>query len=393
VRTDNALSAEELLDQTANADLTATYRWSGGSSVNLTAGQQENLRTGVKTRELPGVSFQSMGQIFPADDPDDTAWYRDLRYSYNARFSSYNDKMADSIFKYQDSLYNARLNDSAPLARSRPLELPYQGAGQTLALTATHKVGHVDFTATGNLRHDWTSYSYDAPSSAFTAGAWHPYSTQWQPDQILTWNAGMNARTRFYGMWMPYWGRFAGLRHTVNPAVGYTFTPHIDPRPYFVANPKLGQATGQKKASQVTLSLGQILDGKILSDSATDTAKAKSKKGTSYSLLSLTTTTNYHELQHRTSASHPAQRRPGAYAVQSLHGRLGDRGSSHAQALVRVLPEGRSRLGLAHRRIAFDPGQRRDEAVVVVHGLFLFHHLRSGVKKRLSPDPHPDVEF
>lgn len=293
VRTDNALSAEELLDQTANADLTATYRWSGGSSVNLTASQQENLRTGVKTRELPGVSFQSMGQIFPADDPDDTAWYRDLRYSYNARFSSYNDKMADSIFKYQDSLYNARLNDSAPLARSRPLELPYQGAGQTLALTATHKVGHVDFTATGNLRHDWTSYSYDAPSSAFTAGAWHPYSTQWQPDQILTWNAGMNARTRFYGMWMPYWGRFAGLRHTVNPAVGYTFTPHIDPRPYFVANPKLGQATGQKKASQVTLSLGQILDGKILSDSATDTAKAKSKKGTSYSLLSLTTTTNY----------------------------------------------------------------------------------------------------
>jgi len=293
VRTDNALSAEELLDQTANADLTASYQWAGGSSMNVTASQQENLRTGVQTRELPGVSFQSMGQIFPADDPDDTAWYRDLRYSYNARFSSYTDKIADSIYKYQDSLYKAHLSDTAPLAKPRPLELPYQGAGQGLGLSITRKLGHLDLSASGNLKHDWTSYSYDAPSTAFAAGAWHPYSTDLQPDQILTWDAGVNASTRFYGVWMPYWGRFAGLRHTVTPAVGYTFKPHVDPRPYFVANPKLGQATGQNKASLINLSLGQILDSKILSDSANDTAKAKSKNGTSYSLLTLGTTASY----------------------------------------------------------------------------------------------------
>lgn len=293
VRSDNALAPEDILNQTANADLTASYRWNGGATMNVTASQQENLRTGIRTREYPGVSFQSIGQLFPADDPDDTAWYRDLRYSYNARFSQYADRMADSVYQAAKSKYDSSVLAGSPGALYRPLEVPYLGAGQTFALTATRKVGHLDLSASGNLRHDWTAYSYDAPPpAAATTAPWRPYGTDYDPDQVLTWDLGVQAGTRFYGMWMPYWGRFAGMRHTVTPKMGYKFQPHIDPRPYFVANPKLSQSTGQLKSQQITFSLEQAFDAKILG-AGSDTAKSTAKKGTPYSLLTLATTTNY----------------------------------------------------------------------------------------------------
>jgi len=296
VRSDNALAAEDILNQTANADLTASYRWNGGATMNVTASQQENLKSGIRTRELPGASFQSMGQIFPADDPTDTAWYRDLRYSYNARFSNYADRMADSLFNATKYKYDSSVQAGNPLPLSRPLETPYLGVGQTLALTAARKVGYLDFSATGNLRHDWTAYSFDGPAPIVTATTlttpWRPYGTAYDPDQILTWDVGAQASTRFYGMWMPYLGRFAGLRHTVTPSVGYKFLPHVDPRPYFVANPRLQQSTGQLKSPQITFGLGQALDSKILGDGS-DTSKAAAKKGTPYSILTLTTSTSY----------------------------------------------------------------------------------------------------
>lgn len=291
VRTQNALTGEEILNQTANASLAASYRWDGGSSMNLSASQQQNLNTGVRTREYPSITFLSSGQLFPGDDPDDTAWYRSLRYSYTSRFSHYADRMADSIFEADQARYLAKLGTDSAIPQPRPLELPYLGAGQTMALTASRKLGHIDLSASGNLRHDWTAYSYDAPAVAGST-AWRKYGTDFDPDQVLTWNLGANASTRFYGMWMPYLGRFAGLRHTVTPSVGYTFVPHIDQRPYFVANSRLGQTTGQNKAQLLNLSLGQGLDAKIL-DAKSDTAKQAGKKGTPLSLVNGSSSTSY----------------------------------------------------------------------------------------------------
>ncbi len=285
VRSDNASSVEQILDQTANADMTATYKWAGGSSMNVAVSQEDHLKSGIRTREYPGVSFQSIGQIFPEDDPDDSAWYHHFRYGYNLRMSQFADKMSDSIYQASKIAYDSNLAKGTPITRPRPLEIPYLGAAQTLELTTTHKFGFIDLNGTGSFRHDFTAYSYDTPLDP-------NFSTDYRPDQILTWNAGVKASTRFYGMWMPYWGRFAGLRHTVSPSVGYTFVPHVDPEQYFVANPRLSQVTYQNKSQLITFGLGQILDAKILSE-GTDTVKANAKKGTPYSLINFSSTTSY----------------------------------------------------------------------------------------------------
>jgi hypothetical protein len=296
--TNNATTTEDLLNQTANAEMTLNYQWDH-SSASLTANQYENLRTGVRTRELPGATFTSSAQIFPTDDVDDTAWYRDLRYSYNARVSSYSSRMADSVHTWQDSVYRYYLlnnPDSAAYHVPTPLDQRYMGAVQTLALTATKKVGYVDFTATANARDDWTAYSYSEPPQP--SGIWRTYSSDhYHPDQFLTWNVSAGASTNLYGTWLPYWGRWAGLRHTLTPSVSYVFTPHVDSAPFFVANPKLvtdayHTGLGQAKSEQIQFSLGQKIDTKILPERS-DTAKSRSKKGESYSILTFSTSTGY----------------------------------------------------------------------------------------------------
>lgn len=275
VRSDNALSVEEVLDQTANADLQAQYRWKR-TSATLSASQNSNLRTGLRTRELPALSAQSAGQIWVPDDPaDQEAFLSSLRYSWAFRSSRYQDKEADSL---------------APTT-ARPTEVEYLGATQTLDLSSSRTVlDHLHLTANVAARHDWTANSYEEGS--VPTGQWRRFdSDKYDPDQTLRWNTGVRANTDLYGIWLPHWGRFAGMRHTLSPSVSYTFFPHIDERPMFVANPRLSQSTGQSRAQVLGIGLGQKFDGKILRSSLDSSTRRD--KGTPFSVLSLSSRTSY----------------------------------------------------------------------------------------------------
>ncbi len=275
IRSDNALSVEEVLDQTANATLQAQYRWKRASAT-LGASQNSNLRTGLRTRELPAATFQSSGQIWDGgDDPDPASILQSIRYSYLVQASSYQDKEADSGA------------DTTP----RPMEVQYRGAVQTGSLSASQTVfDHLKLGASFNARHDWTWNSYEEGPVA--SGQWRRFeSERYDPDQTVRWNTGVTAGTDIYGIWLPKWGRFGGLRHTLSPSTGYTFYPHIDERPMFVANPRLGQSTGQSRSQLLNLGLGQKLDAKMLAPKGD--SGARDAKGTALSLLSLSTSTAY----------------------------------------------------------------------------------------------------
>jgi hypothetical protein len=276
VRSDNALSAEEILDQTANANLTGQYRWKRASAT-LSASQTPNLRTGLRTRELPAFTLNSSGQVWAGDDDDPTespSLLQSIRYGYQLRTNRYEDRKADREFDSTD----------------RPRDVTYNGATQTGNLTASQTVfDHLKLGASFNARHDWTSNSYAEDP---VTGRWRRFDPDaYDPDQAFTWNTGVTAGTDIYGIWLPYWGRFGGLRHTVSPTVGYTFYPHIDKREYFVANPRLGQSSGQSRSRLVSISLGQKLDAKLLGAKG-DTSPA-AKKGTALSLLSVNSSTGY----------------------------------------------------------------------------------------------------
>ncbi len=288
VRSTNALTAAEILDQTANANLATTYKWDKDRATLIaSASQQENLRTGIRDRELPAASFSASGELIPREDVDDTAWYKSLNYSYSNRMSAYSYRSADSISRAQWNRYSEH-PDSLP--RPAPHDQEYLGGTQNLTLGINKPLGYLNLNTSGNFQHDWTGRSYTEPANS--TGAWRAWSETMDPDNVLTWSARTDASTKLYGTWLPYWGRFMGMRHTLVPSAGYQYVPKIDTHKYFVPHPRLGQRIGQDKAQLLNLSLGQQLDTKIM-DATSDTAKSRAKKGVPYSLMSLNTGASY----------------------------------------------------------------------------------------------------
>lgn len=276
VRSDNALSVEEIIDQTANANLQAQYRWKQASAT-ATVSQESNLSTGIRRRDLPSLSVQSSGQLwtFGNDQIEPNPLLQSLRYSWQLRGNRFQDKE----------------KDEGADTTARPDELTYTGATQTGSITASHTLfDHLRLGASVSGQHDWTKNSYE--EGPVPAGQWRRFDPdRYEPDQSLRWNTGVTAATDIYGIWLPHWGRFGGLRHTVSPSTGYTFFPHIDERPMFVANPRLGQATGQARSRLLSFGLGQKLDAKLLA--AGNDSVRRSAKGTALSLLSLNSSTAY----------------------------------------------------------------------------------------------------
>ncbi|HOX53497.1 MAG TPA: putative LPS assembly protein LptD, partial [Fibrobacteria bacterium] len=269
VRSTNALTASEILDQTANANLATTYKWDKArATLIVSASQQENLRTGIRDRELPSVSFSASDELIPREDVDDTAWYKSLNYSYSNQMSAYSYRSADSISRAQWDRYN-QYPDSLP--RPAPHDQEYLGGTQKLNLGLSKPIGHLNLSTAANVQHDWSGRSYTEPANS--TGAWRAWSDNMDPDNVITWNARTDASTNIYGTWLPYWGRFMGLRHTLTPSAGYQYVPKIDSHKFFVPHPRLGQRVGQDKAQLLNLSLGQQLDTKIMDALGMDTTK------------------------------------------------------------------------------------------------------------------------
>ncbi len=273
VRSDNALTTSDVLNQTANANLQWQYRWDNSSFV-LSGNQQQNLSTGLMTRKLPSASFTSSGQLFPWVD-DDVPLLPDWQYSYSAEGNRYTSHKSD-----------------ADTTTGQPVEVHYTGATQSASLTATHTIGYFRLSPQISAYHYWTANSYS--SRADTIDGWHRYREKWDPSNAFMWNFGATAATDLYGIWMPNWGSFGGLRHTLTPSVGYAFYPHRDTSYSFVVNPTLSQKIGQDRAQLITLGLGQKLDAKFFgTDSSAPGKGGASRKGKAYSLLSLNTGTSY----------------------------------------------------------------------------------------------------
>jgi len=276
VRQDNALTTAEVLDQTANANLQWQYVWPN-SSFLLLANQQQNLNSGLMSRQLPTATFNTRGELFSWLDLDESNPLSDWSYTYSGKVSRYEDHKAD--------------NDTAT---GRPDALRWLGATQTASLSATHKLGYLRLSPQISGSHFWSGNSYTVADDTLYTHRWRPWDdNRFDPGNVFLWNTGASLATDIYGIWMPQWGSFTGLRHTLTPSVGYTYYPKVDTNHSFVTHPLLGQSVGQAKAQLLSLTLDQKLDLKLLDGSAPDTGKSKAGKSKPYSLLSVRSSTNY----------------------------------------------------------------------------------------------------
>lgn len=93
------------------------------------------------------------------------------------------------------------------------------------------------------------------------------------------WNTGVNISTDLYGVFPVKIGRMQGIRHTLSPNVGYTFTPQKD---LDVVFPSIGvnSTSGTKRRQDVSFGVNNLFETKILGKT-NDSDTAKASKSTS----------------------------------------------------------------------------------------------------------------
>lgn len=258
VRRENALDAETILDQQANAWLTYSGKFGTNKSLTVKAGQNHNLQTGYMERQLPDVQFNMSGPLFSFEtDEDETAvednsfrsYLQKLNYNFTNRF---NYKMVTAL----DSV-----NDMDTTAK-------YVGYSGTYSLDYSGSLFNViNLTPRATWSGYWTGQSWINPDDS---SKYWKRRTSLDPEHdtfgefAYNHNYSLTADTKLYGIWVPEIGRFTGLRHILSPSISYTYAPEIDTVKYFAPHPDLGQSPYQKEQQTIGFSLGNDLDLKYL---------------------------------------------------------------------------------------------------------------------------------
>jgi hypothetical protein len=281
----NALSEQERLQQTANANLGYRRQFDKNNAVlNIDASQDYNLSQNHINRNLPNIAFSASGPLVPvSEDAPPSAgedpWYRSWTWNYGNRFN------INQVIR-------------PTLGTARGDSTVYMGYADNVTLAGKYTAfDYVNFTPTINASQHWSA-------GERTGDTANPYRSAFDPgggnlgQHFAAWNASVSADTRLYGIAQatdaPWFGRITAARHTITPSVSYTYAPEIDSNPRLFANPRIGGAVYQAEQQSVGFSLGNDVDMKIVPPgfAAGDTA-GRAQKPQSYKLLSATSGLSY----------------------------------------------------------------------------------------------------
>ena len=275
VRKDNALDAETILNQQANASLTYSGKFGTNKSLTVKASQDHNLVTGFIRRQLPDIRFNMSGPLFDFETGDDEVAAAD------GSFFSYLKKLNYSFSNH----FNYEMEEGRDTTLDMDTTAKYVGYTGTYSLDYSGSLFNViNITPRATWSGFWTGQSWINPEDS---SKYWKRRTSLDPEHntygefAYNHNYSLTADTKLYGIWVPEIGRFTGLRHILSPSVSYTYAPEIDTVKYFAPHPHLGQSPYQREQQTVGFSLGNDLDLKYLKvvghrpDSAKgDTSKA-----------------------------------------------------------------------------------------------------------------------
>ncbi|MCI0450766.1 MAG: hypothetical protein L0Z51_00060 [Candidatus Latescibacteria bacterium] len=143
---------------------------------------------------------------------------------------------------WENLLRNTRVSPSVSFNRTVREKLfendDVSQARAAASLSSPQKIGFVTVSPSisGDLTSTVIDFQRDAHQYYRTSGSVTDTVFVSALDSSLTdhqfeWRTGVGANTNIYGTFYPNIGRLRGLRHTVTPAVNYSFTPSQDGRP------------------------------------------------------------------------------------------------------------------------------------------------------------------
>ena len=258
VRKDNALDAETILNQQANAQMTYSGKFGTNKSLTVKVRQAYNLVTDMMQREIPDIQYRMSGPLFNFDIDEDEEAYDDhsiasylekFNYSFNNRFNFYTVRAQDTV------------NEVDTTAK-------YVGYTGTYSLDYSLRFLRViNLTPRADFTGFWTGTSWRNPEDSLI---YRKRYMSLDPEHDTYGEAAYNhnysvtADTKLYGIWVPEIGRFTGIRHVLSPSVSYTYAPEIDTVKTFAPHPLLGQTPYQIEQKTVGFGLNNDFDIKYL---------------------------------------------------------------------------------------------------------------------------------
>jgi len=205
------------------SNITFTKRWEGATAHSLSINMSRSQRTiagdtvQVDYDNLPAISF-SRQQSFPfrfgktSSGGEGYAWYELISYSYSGDFRhALNDVQKTpgiNVFEEKSKL----------------------GARHSIPISASAKVGYFSFTPFFNYSEVWynkgVKKEFNMADSAVVTSEFSRFSA------VRSYNMGISASTKIYGIIQPGIAGITGLRHQITPTLTYSFNPDFSRRSF-----------------------------------------------------------------------------------------------------------------------------------------------------------------
>jgi hypothetical protein len=287
LRRQNGIDEKTVLDQQANAEMTYYQRIGDNKNITIKERQEYNLQTGLIVRQNPDVQFRAYGPLFSPDESGESInppFWEKINYSYSNRFNNYMVRAPDTVY------YNPL--DTASDYYTVDTTAYYLGFSDNFSLDYTGILFDVlSITPSLNFSGDWTAKEYISPRDSINRRghfAFDPSKNEYG-QYFLSRNASLRTNTKLYGIWLPEWGKFTGVRHTLSPTVDLIYAPEVDTNYAFYPHPLLGQSVFQAEQRTVGFRLGNDFDIKYLLASADTASEGTDRDDISKNLRILTT--------------------------------------------------------------------------------------------------------
>ena len=261
----------QALETTVQSSATLFKSWDSGNSLSLGYSRSQNLTNGNINQTLPSISF-SKAQDYPfrsdISSGEDQKWYELFGYNYNGQYVNQRNKVGGAVTSKSGILH-------------------------TINGGLSPKLGHISISPNFNYQEKW----YDKSIEIIDHGPGSSGSDSLETRDVKglnfvrTFNFGVSASTKLYGIFNPHILGIASIRHTVLPSISYRFQPdfsrpgwgyygtYVDSKGNEVKYDKfLGSVYGgapQGEQQSISFSLGNVFEMKTEVDPTDTTSKEK----------------------------------------------------------------------------------------------------------------------
>ncbi|MGK9368908.1 putative LPS assembly protein LptD [Melioribacter sp. Ez-97] len=278
----NSINYNDILSQNIISNATFTKRWDeSGTSLTINYSRTQKLQSGDVTESLPSLTF-TKNLFYPfrgeSSDPRTQKWYEQIGVSYYANLLNRKTKTGDKIDKRA-------------------------GAQHRLQINAAPKIGYFNISPSINYNEKWYNKRIKIENVKITK--YDPETdTEYEKDTLITrdineynfvrtFEMSLSASTKLYGIFQPGMLGIEAFRHTLRPAISYTYQPdfsddtwgyydyYTDSEGKIVKYDKFRNevygGAGSGKRQSINLSIGNVFEMKTQKDPS-DTSESGGNK-------------------------------------------------------------------------------------------------------------------